>query len=81
MQAYTSIRRSDGKPRLLRKVTNLRAAWRQARRIMEMILGFKLPRWLLVHHRDENPFNNDPKNLEITTHRGHYALHKSLASS
>ena len=35
-----------------------------------------LPESLVVHHIDENPDNNCPENLAITTRRGHKAIHQ-----
>ena len=62
---YTSRRKSDGTPRKLREVTNVRAARRQARRILETRLGRKLQRGELVHHKDHDPLNNSPGNLTV----------------
>jgi hypothetical protein len=47
---YTSRRKSDGKPRKLRKATNIRSRRRQARRIVEARRGKKLGKKQLVHH-------------------------------
>jgi len=61
----TSLRKSDGKPRRLRKVKNIRSARRQARRLVEVRLGHKLKKKELVHHKDGRTTNNSPKNLKV----------------
>ena len=50
MAAFTSRRRSDGKPRKLRKARHPTALRRQARNIVEARRGKKLPKSSLVHH-------------------------------
>lgn len=50
MNLFTSRRKSDGKPRKLRKATHPRALRRQARRIKEAQLGHRLKTGELVHH-------------------------------
>lgn len=55
----------DGSQRKLRPVTNVRAARRQARKIVENKIGRKLATSELVHHKDESRMNNSPKNLKV----------------
>ena len=50
MVAFTSRRKSDGKPRKLRKARHPTALRRQARKIVEARRGRKLPASALVHH-------------------------------
>ena len=38
-------------------------------------LKFLDPKVWVVHHRDENPHNNDPDNLEVITHAEHRDMH------
>lgn len=40
-------------------------------------LGFKIP-YLVVHHKDENPSNNNLNNLIILSRKHHACLHKIL---
>jgi len=61
----TSRRKSDGKPRRLRKVRNTRSARRQARRLVEFRIGRKLKKKELVHHKDHKTTNNSSKNLKV----------------
>lgn len=46
-----------------------------ARLLMEKLLGCKLKRSEDAHHKDGNPFNNDPANLQVLTHKEHMQLH------
>ena len=73
---YTSRRKSDGKPRKLRKATNQRSQRRQARMIVEARLGKKLPASSLIHHRDGRTPNNATKNLKVVKgQRTHERIH------
>ena len=45
------------------------------RLVMEEKLGRKLQSNELVHHKDGNIFNNDPKNLELMSRNEHGRLH------
>lgn len=47
----------------------------QHRVVMEKILGRRLRKYEIVHHRDHNKKNNDPKNLQVMTRRQHAQLH------
>lgn len=49
----------------------------QHRKRMEEHLGRKLESWEHVHHKDENPRNNDLSNLEVLTATEHVLLHMS----
>ncbi|KKL04179.1 hypothetical protein LCGC14_2618660 [marine sediment metagenome] len=76
VKAYTSRRKSDGRPRKLRKSNNQRAQRRQARKIVEAKRGKKLPKKSLVHHKDTNTAHNSPKNLKVMSGRkSHGRLH------
>ncbi len=47
--------------------------------IAERALGKPLPKGAHVHHMDENPTNNDPKNLVICPDQGyHWLLHQRM---
>jgi len=46
------------------------------RAVMEQVLGRPLLSTEIVHHRDGNPANNDPSNLELHTRESHMKLHK-----
>ena len=48
----------------------------QHRVIAEYILGRKLLRKEIVHHKDGNVHNNDPSNLEIMTQSRHINEHR-----
>lgn len=49
----------------------------QARNLVQEINGgIPLPTKIHVHHKDENPFNNDPSNLLKITASNHAKLHK-----
>ena len=45
------------------------------RKILEKKIGRKLRKDERVHHKDHNPKNNDPKNLELMTSKEHNILH------
>jgi hypothetical protein len=36
------------------------------------------PKGHVIHHKDENPHNNDFSNLEISTHKDHAVLHMTV---
>lgn len=75
-KAYTSRRKSDGRPRKLRKAANQRSQHRQARKIVEARRGGKLPKKSLVHHRDGRTTNNSPGNLCVLSgRRSHEKIH------
>lgn len=56
-----------------------RRARREHRLIMQEHLGRRLEPWELVHHKDENPSNNEISNLEIKTWGDHAAHHHTGA--
>ena len=74
-RGYSTSRNKDGKLRKLRKVTNVRAARRQARKIKENTIGRKLKTSELVGHKDHGRFNNSPGNLQLTNQRKHQKSH------
>ena len=80
-RGYSTSRNRDGSLRQLRKVTNVRAARRQARKIKENQLGRKLKTSELVGHKDHGRFNNKPKNLELTNQRKHQKSHPGKKGS
>ena len=43
--------------------------------LMEQHLGRKLETWETVHHKDENPRNNDIDNLEVMSKSDHARMH------
>lgn len=45
---------------------------------MEEILGRSLHKNEVVHHKDEDPTNNNPDNLEVMTRSEHISLHNRL---
>ena len=47
----------------------------EQRFIMEQILGRKLERYEIVHHKDGNKLNNTPDNLVVMTLKEHTRLH------
>lgn len=49
-----------------------------ARKIMKKIFGKLLPKNHVVHHIDNNPFNNDLSNLLIMSNEDHIKLHSIL---
>lgn len=65
----------------LSKATRTRLIWdggrkRRAHRvIMERLLGRPLRVDEHVHHRDKNPLNNDPSNLEVMSKVAHERMH------
>jgi hypothetical protein len=73
MAPFTSRRRSDGKPRKLRKAKHPTALRRQARKIVEARRGKKLPKSSLVHHGNGI---NSTKGLKILKgRRSHQRIH------
>jgi hypothetical protein len=66
---------------MISKHTRTRLIWdggkkRRAHRvIMERIIGRPLRADEHVHHKDKNPLNNDPSNLELMTKATHERLH------
>lgn len=52
-----------------------RVARREHRVLMERHLGRKLEPWEVVHHKDENPANNDLNNLEVVEFGAHTGEH------
>ncbi len=80
-QKYSTSRNNDGSLRKLRKVTNVRAARRQARKIKENQLGRKLATSELVGHKDHGRFNNKPSNLQLTNQKKHQKQHPGKPGS
>ena len=70
---YNIYENKDGRLRAYNKITHKVISY--PRVIMEAILGRELLPTEDVHHKDENPKNNNPNNLEIIDHRKHDAIH------
>jgi hypothetical protein len=51
---------------------------RDARKLVAHILGRKLKIGEVIHHIDENPFNNDPSNLFLFREQGHHTKWHNL---
>lgn len=49
----------------------------QHRHVWEHANGRKIPAGYYIHHKDHNPKNNDPGNLELMDPKGHRELHES----
>jgi len=80
-RTVSTSRNKNGKPRKLRKVTNLRAARRQARKIAGFLRGRKLTSKELVHHK-RGAKNNSPSNLKIMSgRRSHGGIHPGKTGS
>lgn len=52
----------------------------QHRVVAEKTLGRKLKKGEIVHHIDNNPQNNNPKNLQVMTQSEHARLHNKLSN-
>jgi len=70
---YNVYQNKDGRLRAYNKTTHKVTSY--PRVLMEMILGRPLLPTEDVHHKDENPMNNDPDNLEVIDHREHERQH------
>jgi HNH endonuclease len=49
-----------------------------SRVVMQVHLGRKLLSTELVHHKDENPFNNDVSNLQVVSRSEHKRIHAKI---
>jgi len=47
----------------------------KARQKIKARLNAELPRWIVVHHIDENPLNNDINNLKLMGNPKHISYH------
>jgi len=70
---YNIYENKDGRLRAYNKTTHKVTSY--PRVVMEIILGRPLLPTEDVHHKDENPRNNDPENLEVIDHREHERKH------
>lgn len=70
---YNVYQCKDGRIRAYNKVTHAVVSY--PRLLMENLLGRSLDKTEDVHHVDENPLNNDIKNLEVIDHKKHDAMH------
>ena len=63
--------------------TRTRLLWRDGKRVrahrwvMEQVLGRPLLPTEHVHHKDGDPLNNDPSNLEVMDASAHMQVHKN----
>ena len=73
MAGFTSRRKSDGKPRKLRKAKHPTALRRQARKIVEARRGKKLKKTELVHH--SRGINNTNGLKVLKGRRSHQKVH------
>jgi len=70
---YRIYENKDGRLRAYNKTTHKVTSY--PRVLMEAILGRPLLLTEDVHHKDENPRNNDPDNLEVIDHCEHERKH------
>ena len=70
---YNIYENKDGRLRAYNKTTHKVTSY--PRVLMEAILGRPLLPTEDVHHKDENPRNNNPDNLEVIDHREHDRQH------
>lgn len=72
---YNIYENKDGRLRAYNKTTHKVTSY--PRVLMEAILGRPLLPTEDVHHKDKNPLNNNPSNLEVMDHREHDRMHGS----
>ena len=70
---YNIYENKDGRLRAYNKITHKVTSY--PRVLMEAIIGRPLLPTEDVHHKDENPRNNDPNNLEVIDHKEHDRQH------
>lgn len=70
---YNIYTNKDGRMRAYNKTTH--AVTSYPRLVAELVFGIKLKKTDDVHHKDGNPLNNDPSNLEIIDHKEHDRRH------
>ena len=70
---YNIYKNKDGRLRAYNKITHKVTSY--PRILMESILNRQLLPTEDVHHKDENPLNNDINNLEIIGHKEHDRYH------
>ena len=70
---YNIYENKDGRLRAYNKITHKVTSY--PRVLMEAIIGRPLLPTEDVHHKDENPRNNNPENLEIIDHSTHDSMH------
>ena len=70
---YNIYTNKDGRMRAYNKTTH--AVTSYPRLLMELTLGRPLLKTEDVHHKDENPLNNEIDNLEVIDHREHDRQH------
>lgn len=72
---YNIYTNKDSRTRAYNKITHKVMSY--PRVIMEQILGRPLLKTEDVHHKDENPLNNNPDNLEVIDHIKHTSAHST----
>ena len=70
---YNVYTNKDGRMRAYNKITHSVTSY--PRLLMELKLGRPLLKTEDVHHKDENPLNNDIENLEVIDHKEHERQH------
>ena len=65
----------DGRVRIYLK--DIKKVMSYPKYLMEQILGRQLTEYEQVHHKDENPLNNDLSNLEVKTIGEHQRYHST----
>ena len=70
---YNVYTNKDGRMRAYNKTTH--AVTSYPRLLMELKLGRPLLKTEDVHHKDENPLNNEIDNLEVIDHKEHDRQH------
>ncbi len=60
------------------ELSNRRYSRHKARKTMNGFYYNNLPRYLIIHHKDHNPLNNDLSNLELMDKSRHMSYHMKL---
>lgn len=76
MKVYGPYLGKDGRLRVVIRIGKKNRTQSYPRYLIEQfVLGHKLNPSDDVHHKDENPLNNDPSNLVIVPHSEHISKH------
>lgn len=73
LSGYNIYTNKDGRMRAYNKTTHSVTSY--PRLLMEKALGRQLLKTEDIHHKDENPLNNDISNLEVIDHKEHERQH------
>ena len=77
MQFRINCRAANKRTGVVKKTTYKKLHSRHEHRVVaEQMLGRKLVRREIVHHKDGNIHNNDPSNLEVMTQSQHINEHR-----